>query len=312
MQQVTRAVIPAAGIGTRQYPATSHVRKEFFPLVDGDGLAKAALQLLVEEAVFSRLEEVCVICGPDTEAACRAHFSALSEELRPRFEGNPGALEQSRLLADLGRRLTYVRQDEPLGLGHALWCARDWADGEPVLLMLGDHAFVSTGERRCARQVLDAWQGNSITSLFRSGPENLDRYGVAIGTMIDERRVAVSGFVEKPSPDVARERCSMDGLPPDTFLLHFGLHLFTPCIMDILDEMVRQDHRVGGEIQLTAAQDELARRETYEGYVVDGASYDIGSPLGLLEAQVGLALSGRMRETIETIWRRQKRRFGIA
>jgi UTP--glucose-1-phosphate uridylyltransferase len=311
MQQPTKAVVPAAGFGTRQYPATSAVRKEFFPLVDRNGRPKPALQLLVEEAVESGFEKVCIICGPDTEEMCRRHFSAIDPQDRARFQGKPNALAASARLQDLGRRLSYVRQEQQLGLGHAVWCARDWLAGEPFLMMLGDHTFVSNGERRCAQQLREAWEGHSLTALFPGGPERLPRYGVARGQMVDERRVDLEGFEEKPPLQVARERCSVDRLPGDTFLLHFGMHVFSPAIIEILDEMV-QAHDGGrtAEIELTTAQDTMCSREPYEGYVVDGASYDIGSPLGLLEAQVGLALAGEFKDTMTDIWRRENERPG--
>lgn len=306
--RVRKAVIPAAGLGTRQYPATSYLRKGFFVLVDRDGYARPAIQLVVEEALAAGVEEVCIVCRPETELACRAHFSPLAGPLRERLAGDERAVRQSKRLEDIGRRLHFVTQTSQDGLGHAVWCAREWVGDEPFLTLLGDHVFVSRTGRRCAAQLLDAFDGHSVTALTPVGEAGLSGFGAARGRLVDAAAglVAVEGFVEKPPLDVARRSCRVEGLPEGRYLVHFGMHVFRPGVMEVLDGMIAADRRERGEFQLTAAQDALCRLGPYRGRIIEGARYDIGTPMGLLEAQMALALAGPYRDTVEEMWRRAR------
>jgi len=304
MSQVKKAIVPAAGLGTRQYPATAAVRKEFFPLVDRDGFTKPVIQIVVEEALAAGVEQVCIVCRPGAEEEFRRYFRAMPAELEGRFSGKDWAYEQSEKLAHIGERLHYASQQRQEGLGHAVWCARQWAGDEPVLVLLGDHVYVSKGPQRCAAQVVGAYRGASVTALVPVGPDRLPRFGVVRGRPLEGegRRVRAEGFIEKPDEATARSECRIEGLPPDTYLAHFGMHVFTPGIFEALDEMVRDGRRDGGEFQLTRAQDILCGREPYEGVIVDGINCDIGTPIGMLEAQLALALRGRLREQTQCLW----------
>ncbi len=309
---VRKAVIPAAGMGTRQYPATSGVRKEFFPLVDRDGYAKPLVQMGVEEALSAGIEEVCIVCQPDAAEEFRSYFAAMPEDARPHYEGKDRAYEWSERLEEMGRRLAFVPQEEQHGLGHAVWCARQWVGDEPFLMILGDHVFISRTKRSCAGQVLDAFAGHSITALTRSPEEAIRRFGVARGRPAEGAAglIEVDGFLEKPTPEAAREQCRIRGVPSGQYLTHFGLHLFTPGIFDVLDRMIAEDRRTDGEFQLTGAQDRLARIEPYCGLVVAGERFDVGTPAGLLEAQTALALAGEMRSRAEQWWSDYFDKFG--
>ena len=310
MHEIRKAVVPAAGLGTRQYPATAAVRKEFFPLVDRDGVTKPAIQIAVEEALAAGVEQVCIVCDEQTERACRRHFRAIPQELLPRYRDKPAALEQSRRLAEMGQRLAYARQPERSGLGHAVWCARDVVGDEPFLVLLPDHVYLSIGPERCAARLARAFQGRSVTALIEVGEDGLTGYGIARGRFEDGSRtlLRVEGFLEKPDAGTARARCRVEGLREGRYLAHFGMHVFTPGILDALDEMIQSERRERGEFQLTAAQDELCRREPYSGLVMDGLRYDIGTPAGLLAAQVALAAAGPMRRlarwTSDEAWER--------
>jgi len=306
MPQVRKAIIPAAGLGTRQYPATQAARKEFFPLADRDGYSKPVIQVVVEEALAGGAEEVCIVCQPGAEEEFRRYFHAMPAELRAHFAGKDWAYGQSDHLQRLGECIHYVAQERQEGLGHAIWCARDWAGGEPVLALLGDHVYVSTTDVRCAAQLTSAYEGGSVTALVPVGPDQLPRFGVARGRPVegDQRRIVAEGFVEKPDETTARARCRVAGLPADTYLAHFGMHVFSPGIFEVLDEMVGSGLREGGEFQLTTAQDILCAREPYAGLVMDGVHYDIGTPAGMLEAQIALAVAGRLRDDVRRIWRR--------
>jgi len=306
MAAVSKAVIPAAGFGTRQYPATGCVRKPFFPLVDRDGRTKPILQIVIEEALAGGAQEVCLVGLPPMEGPCRRYFSGIPEELLSAFQGKQWALEESDRLVEMGRRLTFVPQPEPLGLGHAVWCARRWVGDEPFMVLLGDHVFVSTSQQSCAAQLAGAFDGHAVTALVPIGEEDLARFGVVRGRVCPDRpgMLLAEGFLEKPDPETARARCRLEGLSDGQYLAHFGMHVFTPGLLDVLDEMVRGDRPGGGEFELTRAQDVLCRREPYMGLVMQGAHYDIGTPAGILEAQMALAVSGRLRREALQMWRR--------
>ena len=158
--KVRKAVITAAGRGTRQYPASSTVQKEMFPLVDVDGLTKPTIQIIAEEALDAGIEELCIVTAPGDEEMYRRHFRGLSEDLLPAFEGKEWALQESERLARIEQALHFTTQPSPEGYGHAVYCAGDWVGDEPFLLLLGDHVYISSDPqgRRCARQVVDVFE----------------------------------------------------------------------------------------------------------------------------------------------------------
>jgi len=308
---VRKAVIPAAGLGTRQYPATSFVRKELFPLVDRDGFTKPVLQIAVEEALDSGVEQVCIVGRPGAQKDLLAHFKPISPELQDKFRDKEWAWSQSRRLEEIAERLSFVEQPRQEGLGHAVWCARKWVADEPFLVLLGDHVFISTGPARCAAQLLQAYRTGSLTAFAVSGEDDLSRYGVASGRLKEgsARELSIAGFKEKPDPETARQECTVAGFPPGQYLTHFGMHIFSPGILQVLDEMIRSERRERGEFQLTTAQHLLCRREPYSGLIMEGLRYDTGTPLGMLNAQMALALSGRLRDDYRRLWRENLLRF---
>jgi UTP--glucose-1-phosphate uridylyltransferase len=141
--QIRRAVIPTAGLGTRHYPASSVLKKAFFPLVDSDGFSKPVIHLIVEEALESGIEEICIITSPGDDKPFRQYFKAIPRGDLQAYSKINGVTEMSETLADMGDRITYVTQSVQEGFGHAVHCARDFAGDEPVLVMLGDHIYTS-------------------------------------------------------------------------------------------------------------------------------------------------------------------------
>lgn len=307
MEKVKKAVIPAAGFGTRQYPGTSYVPKELFPIVDRDGYTKPMVQIAVEEALSAGVEEVCIIVQPGGKEENLRHFRPIPDELRDRYAEKPWAYEQSDKLEDMGRRLEFVEQIHQEGLGHAVWCARDWVGDEPFLMLLGDHVFISKEARRCAADLVEHYDEGSLTALSVIGPEDLSRFGIASGRMKDDgREIAVNGFREKPDPETARQECKIEGMQEGEYASHFGMHVFSPAIFDVLGGMIEKDRREAGEFQLTAAQDVLCRREPYSAILMQGQRYDIGTPVGLLDAQIALALSSPHRLEVERLWQKNR------
>lgn len=270
------------------------------PLVDRDGLTKPVLQIIAEEAIDSGIEEICVVTAPGDEEVYRKHFGTYAANLRSAFKGVEWADRQAGRLADLERRLSFVVQDEPLGYGHAVWAARSFAGGGPFLLLLGDHLYVSGEPRRCARQLLDlAGVEQCAVSAVQATREHLiHQYGTLTGRRPADRTdvYVIEEIIEKPNPTLAELRLQVPGLRAGHYLCFFGMHVLTPTVFDLLDDLVRRDVREAGQIQLTTALNALARREKYLALETRGARHDLGVKFGAVDAQIALALAGVDRE----------------
>lgn len=274
MITIRKGIITAAGRGTRLMPATRTVQKELFPLMDSDGTVKPLVQLLAEELLASGLEEICIVANTANAAPMRRHFAG-DDTLAP--------------------RVTVVVQETQDGFGHAVFQARDWAAGEPVLLTLGDHLYLSHTDARCARQVLNAYatQGASVTSVMRTPEASLFRYGILAGRPLPDTAPPVYEIVtmaEKPTVEFAHAHLQTPGLPDGDYLAHFGIHAFTPAIFDCLAYLIENNQRERDEFQLTSAQVLLQERERYLLCEVAGERLDMGNPEGLMETQLALVL----------------------
>ena len=301
-QRARKAVITAAGRGTRQFPATRSIQKELLPLVDRDGLTKPTVQIIVEECREAGIEEVCIVVSRGGQGPFANHFRGLDTDERAVFAGKDWALRAAENLADLERRITYVEQPTPEGFGHAVWCARDWVGDEPFLLLLGDHVYTTPpGTPPCAAQLLDIAEreGCSVTSVRKEPESDVSVTGVVKGRPRDPALAAdapgqtydILAFQEKPTPEEARA-LRTPGLPEGWYLCHFGLHLFTPDIFACLTELIETNTRVKNEIQLTSAQELLRQRAPYRAAYLSGTRWDIGVPQGLAETQAALSLRG--------------------
>jgi UTP--glucose-1-phosphate uridylyltransferase len=294
MQKIRKAVITAAGRGTRQYPATNSIQKELLPVVDVDGYTKPALQIIVEEALASGIEEICIVANPTNANAIRAHFSALTPEQQRSFAGKPWILALSDKLADIAGRLTFVIQDSQEGYGHAVYQARQFVGSDPFLLLLGDHVYISP-HVRSAKQLIDQYDTFEapISSVTLVGEEHLERYGIVKTEPISNvpRASKILKMAEKPSIVDARAELQSMGVPIGMYYAFFGIHALPPAIFDHIKYLIDHDIRSKGEIQFTSAQQLLLRdTELYVAVTVEGKRYDIGVPDGLIETQVALAL----------------------
>ncbi len=277
---VRKAVIPAAGFGTRLFPASKAMKKELFPVIDSTGQAKPAIMAIVEEAVKAGIEEVCLIVQPgDTELFESffktpppiEHFNKLSKENQT----------YCNYLLELGNRVTFVTQDVQEGFGHAVYCAREWVGNEPFLLMLGDHLYGSDEERSCARQVVEAYEqvGHSIVGLKVTPIEHLSNFGCVTGIWKEDNSLlSVTEIYEKPDAEYAMEHLHVDGMDIDQFLTVFGIYVLQPQIFDFLEHNITHHLRERGEFQLTSCLDELRKADGFSGYVVKGRRFDIGLP----------------------------------
>ena len=297
MNQIRKAVIPAAGYGTRLYPASKSIKKEFFPIVDKDGYIKPTIQLIIEEAVESGIQEVCLIVQPNGSMDFERYFKEpLPHDLEQRLSTSPEAVEQSEKLPDLGRRISYVVQDNQKGFGHAVYCAKDWVGDEPFLLMLGDHIYESHTEIRCAQQLIQVFPKvrKSISAVMRRPEKVLHLYGTISGKRVPNipRLYEVAELKEKPSIEYARKHLAIEGLPVGEYLCIFGQYILTPNIFDCIQYHIDHEILERGEIQLTNALDLLRKEEGYYAYETAGEYYDIGTPEAYARA-VGSLLNQR-------------------
>jgi UTP--glucose-1-phosphate uridylyltransferase len=299
---IRKAVITAAGRGTRQYPATNVVQKELLPVVDLDGLSRPALQIIVGEALAAGIREVGIVVGPDTEEAIRRHFQPMGEAGLRAYAGKGWALRETERLAAMASRITFIIQERQEGFGHAVYCARDFVGEEPFLLMLGDHLYLSDTGVPCARQAVDVFDrhGGAVSPVAVTPEHLLHLFGTVRGREVEQGVYEVERFVEKPSPSQAEEELETPGLPAGHFLCFFGMHILTPGIFQTLEQMIRDDIRAHGEIQLTAAQEMLRARERCLACTVRGSRHDIGTPEGYLSTLVAFGMRGPYRRAVES------------
>ncbi|MBP7791671.1 MAG: GHMP kinase [Candidatus Goldbacteria bacterium] len=280
-RKVRKALIPAAGFGTRLFPASKAMKKELFPVIGKDGRIKPAILTIVEEAISAGIEEIGIIIQPADRAIFEEFFF-----MPPTIENfNKLSKENqaySEYLLDVGHRITLIEQKIQDGFGHAVYCSREWIGNEPFLLMLGDHIYaLSDVEKSCARQIMDVFEkrGQSVVGL-RETPENEVRhYGCAAGIWdIEGDEITVTEFYEKPDAEYARKHMHIKGMKDDVYLTVFGQYILTPKIFEYLEEDVLHNNRKRGEFQLTSCLDKLRQEEGFAGCMVKGRRFDIGLP----------------------------------
>jgi UTP--glucose-1-phosphate uridylyltransferase len=270
--KVRKAIIPAAGLGTRFLPATKAQPKEMLPIVD-----KPTIQYIVEEAVASGIEDIMIVSGRGKQAI-EDHFD-VSFELEEALEKKEKhlELEQIRSISKMAN-LHFIRQGEPKGLGHAIWCARKFIDNEPFAVLLGDDIVQS--EIPCLKQLLNVYERfeTSVVGVQRVPNDQLSKYGVIepYGMEIAPNIVKVSGLVEKPKPEMA---------PSDYAIM--GRYILHPEIFDILEKLKPSSC---GEIQLTDGIGILNQLQTVLAYNFQGARYDVGDKFGFIKATLDFAL----------------------
>ena len=268
--KVRKAVIVAAGMGTRMLPASKVIPKEILPVVD-----KPAIQVVVEEAIASGIEEIIVVISPGRTTVID-HFDSVPELERHLAErGKHDVLEMVRSTNNPAR-FTTAEQKEPLGLGHAVLQAREAVGDEPFAVMLPDDIFDS--KRPCLRQLLDVAESEDapVVALLKVARSEIPKYGIVVAKRMRADLYELSGMVEKPPAEKA---------PSDLAIM--GRYVLTPDIFRLLAD---GKPGAGGEIQLTDALLELARRRRLYGYEFEGMRYDLGDKAGFIAAQVGFGL----------------------
>lgn len=293
---IRKAVVPIAGLGTRLFPASHACKKEFFPVVGPDGIARPLVHYQIVDLIAVGIEQICVIVGLGEERSVTDYFRGPGESYTERLEKRPGlAQEAARMRAALDS-LSFAVQERQEGYGHAVYQSKSFADGDPVLLCLGDHLFRGKHES-CHSQLMKAYdmcEGRSVSAVNRIHASELAGYGTIAGKrrQANPALIDVSRIIEKPSVEIARKELPVDGLGPDEFLGWFGMHALSPTIYDILEEMIAGDVRQKGEFQLTYAQELQRQREGYCALeMIDGKRFDFGTPQDFVKSVAEFALA---------------------
>ena len=280
MMNVRKAIIPAAGLGTRFLPATKAQPKEMLPIVD-----KPTIQYIIEEAVEAGIQDIIVVTGRN-KRSIEDHFDRSIElELELEKGDKQEMLEMVRGISEMAN-IHYIRQKEPRGLGHAILAAQHFIGDEPFAVLLGDDVVIS--KQPCLGQMLDVFKEyqTSILGVQTVAHEVVNKYGIIAGKQVDERVYKVNDMVEKPSVEEA---------PSNVAVL--GRYIITPEIFRFLET---QDVGKGGEIQLTDALKRLAKEQAMYAYDFKGHRYDVGSKVGFIQANIEFALRrGELREEME-------------
>ena len=278
---VKKAVIPAAGFGTRMYPATKALKKELFPIIDRDGRAKPIILAIIEEAVSAGIEEIGIIVQEsDRDLFHDLLKSPPKDKLKQKLSTEN--LEYTKYLQDLGDRITILTQTEQEGFGHAVFCAKNWVDNEPFLLLLGDHVYTSITNISCAKQIVDIYQqiNTSVIGITVMSGDIIHKAGCVAGTWQTNNSILeISQIYEKPTLEYAREHLAVPGMKQDEFLGIFGMYLLESTIFDLLEDEIKNNERDKGEFQLTTCLEKLRQQNNAIAYLVRGQYYDTGMPL---------------------------------
>ncbi len=267
--KITKAIITAAGRGQRNLPLQS--------LIDRDGEQKSVLNVIIEEVRRAGISDTCIVIHPDDRQA----FLSVA--------------------GDQSRGLTFAEQKEPLGYGHALWCARDFVKGEPFLHLVGDHLYVSRTPKGCAQRVVEvaAAESCAVSAVQATREGLLPNFGAVGGKRIQGKNdlYRVEAIIEKPTPTEAEQRLVVPGLRAGYYLCFFGIHVFPPDVMDLIDDRIKKSPD-GKLSTISGALHDLAQKKQYLALEMNDQRYNIGVKYGLLSAQLALALTGMDRDEV--------------
>ncbi len=271
MKPLRKAVLPVAGLGTRFLPATKAIAKEMMPVVD-----KPLIQYAIEEARAAGIEQFCMVTGRGKTALVEHFDIAFELEATLRERGKKEALAALEPTQVEPGSLVTVRQQIPLGLGHAIWCARAFVGQDPFAILLPDDLVLS--QTPCLRQLADVYRdtGGNVVAVAEVRREHTNRYGILRIGQDDGRLVEVRGLVEKPKPEEAPSNLSI-----------IGRYVLMP---EVIDALARMERGAGGEVQLTDGMASLIGRQPFHGLRYEGRRFDCGDKAGFLEAQIAFAL----------------------
>ncbi|MFJ7747170.1 UTP--glucose-1-phosphate uridylyltransferase GalU [Peribacillus sp. NPDC097295] len=277
--KIRKAIIPAAGLGTRFLPATKAMPKEMLPIVD-----KPTIQYIVEEAIESGIEDIIIVTGKG-KRAIEDHFDHSFELEQNLFEKGKFELLKEVQKSSKLVNIHYIRQKEPKGLGHAVWCARKFIGDEPFAVLLGDD--IVDADKPCLQQMMEQYAKSnaSILGVQKVSNEDVSRYGIVEANEIGNRLYNITSLIEKPKQEDAPSNLAI-----------MGRYILNPGIFAILGD---QRPGAGDEIQLTDAISRLNKYESVHAYDFEGTRYDVGEKIGFIQTTIEMALQrGDLREDI--------------
>ena len=282
-KMIKKAIIPVAGFGTRLYPQTRGVKKEFCPVVDKDGLVKPGILVLLEELDSIEIEDICLILNRDEQAYYEEFFfSKLPEQHYAKLSESMKKYEKK--IQKIANKLHFVYQEEQKGFGHAVYQAKEFANGEPVLLLLGDTIYESNTSIPCTQQLINAYEqyGRPMVAVNTVPLENVGNHGIFAGSWEnkEETILNLNRIEEKPTMALAKEYLGVSSRKdPEGYYAAFGSYIITSEVFDRLDTAVKDNiTNAKGEVELTDALDFVRETAGMMAYVVDGTSYDLGNP----------------------------------
>ncbi|GAJ28973.1 UTP--glucose-1-phosphate uridylyltransferase GalU [Acidomonas methanolica] len=272
VKPLKKAVLPVAGLGTRFLPATKAMPKEMLPIVD-----RPLIQYAIDEAREAGIDQFCLITGRGKDSLIDYFDVAFELETTLRERGRLSTLDILKPSSIEAGSLSAVRQQEPLGLGHAIWCARTFIGDDPFAILLPDDV-VKSGGRSCVGQLVDAYNqtGGNVVAVSEVPNEHTHRYGILDIGADDGKLVEVKGLVEKPKPEDAPSNLSI-----------IGRYVLLP---NVLEHLSKLEKGAGGEVQLTDAMAKMIGHHPFHGLRYDGTRYDCGDKIGFLEAQIAFSL----------------------
>lgn len=280
-KKIKKAVIPAAGFGTRMYPATKALKKELFPIIDKDGRAKPIIVAIVEEAISGGIEEIAIVVQQSDR---NLFYDLFKSPPKPKLRQKLSAanLQYTEYLQDIGSRVTILTQTEQEGFGHAVFCAKDWVGDEAFLLLLGDHVYTSKTDVSCAKQMIDTYQkvNRSVIGITVMKEDIIHKAGCVGGKWQTNNSILeISEIYEKPTLEYARNHLTVTGMAQDEFLGIFGMYILESEIFKLLEAEINHNERFKGEFQLTTCLEKLRKQKSAIAYLVRGQYYDTGMPL---------------------------------
>ena len=278
-KKIKKAIIPLAGNGTRMYPITKLIKKSFLPIIDNDNLVKPVIMVLLEELYNAGIEEICLIIDKDDQKYYDNFFkNDLPEDVLSKM--SPETLKYEKLIKEIGQRLTYVYQEEKLGLGHAVSLCKKFANNDNVLLVLGDQIYLSKNNKSCTEQLLENYEKNGklTISVGEVDINDVSKYGILTGTLNKENNYfEVSKMTEKPDKDYANECLYTMCDNKKKYYSVFGEYILPPVTFEILDRNIKDKKTEKGEYQITSVLDEIRETEGMIAFIPNGEMLDVGN-----------------------------------
>lgn len=288
---IRKAIVPVAGFGTRLYPATRCLKKDFFPVIDKDGMVKPVILIILEELVKSGIEEICLVLGGEEEREMYAKYfeRELPEEHLRKLSIASQKYEQT--IMEIGKKLRYVIQTEKRGFGHAVSLCSDFAGNDPVLLLLGDTLYKSNSNKPCALQLIEAYEkyAKPMISIHEITLEDVSYYGIISGeaNKKDSNVINMTNITEKPKVSYAEEQLGVYDINGNKhYYSVFGQYVLTSDVFDQLHENIAHSDDPSKEIELTTALEQVREKSGMMGVLLDGEMFDMGIPKALKRTYV--------------------------